>query len=512
MEEEGENYLSDRKLLNYMSENDIKNIADLFSKGKFEEIINLYFQKKKTKMKETINIQTIQDFFSPNDNSLKQSHTYNNSNNNLEDDNVISSNIDNNIAPKNNDDNNVAKKYNIDNNIAPNDNNNINFNDIYIENKNENVGENSEEGSKRNKALSYPVINLNDFDYVLNTPSSSNGNLNSLFIGENPEKMSYNINFQSGIIDDYYSSTDDKTEYNYILLEKFKKDILTQQILLTIIIYCLLRIKEYKEVEMLFSKYNIPKDKCIFSLLLLKAKYYFKNKLISKSLDLYTEAIYSYDEFVTKNNNKENMNNNIIFIETYKQNFVYFHNLFNYLFGLNNIDSKIKKLYYEQKFCFYYLNFFSQGLKSLIKLYNKYPNDVQIQFELAKDSVYLSKYDIFKDMFEKLNKSMNEEKDANKKLIYTNYLLYVQALSFISQGKIDEARKSFTEILKEDTTNVIVINNNALLSIYNNKTKESLDILNLIESPKQMDSSNGVIEENIKILKEKFNANLQITD
>ena len=42
-----------------------------------------------------------------------------------------------------------------------------------------------------------------------------------------------------------------------------------------------------------------------------------------------------------------NDNNNIIYIETFKQDFIYFNNLFNYLFALNNIDSKIKKLYYQ---------------------------------------------------------------------------------------------------------------------------------------------------------------------
>ena len=278
--------------------------------------------------------------------------------------------------------------------------------------------------------------------------------------------------------------------------------------MLTLVLYCLLKMKENNEIKSLFIKFNIPDDQLIFPLILLKGKFYFNNKVIAKSLDIYTQAINNYNNF--KLLKIDNINKDgIIYIETYKQEFVYFSNLFNYLFSLNNIDSKIKKLYYEQKFCLYYLNFYSQGFKLLIELYNKYPNDVQIQFELAKDSVFLSKYDIFKEMFEKIKLNMEKEQDENKKLIYTNYLLYIQGLSYLSMGKVDETRNSFTEILKNDSTNVIIINNNALLSVYKNKAKESLNILNLIQSPNQMDSYNESIQENINILTQKFNANIQ---
>ena len=204
-----------------------------------------------------------------------------------------------------------------------------------------------------------------------------------------------------------------------ILLEKCNNDILSQQILLTIVVCCLIKMKEYEEIKSLLMKYSIPTNQTIFSLILLKGQFYFKNKAIDKSLDLYIEAINDYSNFKRNNNRID-----IIYIETYKQEFVYFNNLFNYLFALNIIDSKIKKLYYEQKFCLYYLNFHSQGFELLMELYNKYPNDVQIQFEIAKDSVLLSKYDTFQEIFEVLKKSREEENDENKKMIYTNYLLY----------------------------------------------------------------------------------------
>ena len=145
----------------------------------------------------------------------------------------------------------------------------------------------------------------------------------------------------------------------------------------------------------------------------------------------------------------------------------------------------------------------------MIELYNKYPTDVQIQFELGKDSIYLSKYDIFKEMLEILQKSVNEEQNMNKRTIFINYYIYLQGLSFLAQDKIENTRKCFTEILKNDSTNIIAINNNALLSIYENKSKESYNMLNLVENPNQMDSYNECIHENINILKEKYKADTQ---
>ena len=90
-----------------------------------------------------------------------------------------------------------------------------------------------------------------------------------------------------------------------------------------------------------------------------------------------------------------------------------------------------------------------------------------------------------------------------------NYYYYLQGLSFFAQQRIEDARKYFTEILKNDPSNVAVINNNALLSVYENKGKESYDILNLLENPIQMNSYNDCIHENINILKEKYKVNTQ---
>lgn len=462
-----ENTLSDKKLLNVLEESQVSRIAELFSNGNFDEIINTYFKKIKATKRETINIQTIQQFF---DNP-------NNENN------------------ENNDNNENFLKSNKNLNIF----------------KEEDFGQDFFDENTINKTRTFNSreINSTDFDFIISTPPTSGNNLIKIFDEEkNDNSLRQNMTNKNNFIDNYCNITSDEKEYDYTLLEKLDKDKLTQQILLTIILYCLLKMKEDNEIKSLLVKYNIPNNKSIFSLILLKSKFYFKNKNIANSLDIYTEAIDNYNNFKLKNNN-DISNDDIIYIETYKQEFVYFTNLFNYLFALDNIDTKIKKLYFEQKLCLYSLNFYSQGFKLLIELYNKYQNDIQIQFELAKDSIYLSKYDIFKEMFELLKKNMENEQDENRKLIYTNYLLYIQGLSYLSMNKVDQTMNSFTEILKNDSSNAVIINNNALLNVYKNRAKESLDMLNLIQSPNQMNSYNEAIQKNINILTEKFNATLQ---
>ena len=447
-----EKYLiTDKNLLKFINESDIQKIAELFSFGRFAEIIDNYFRKEKNDKNEPVKL--IDDFFVIG--------------------NLKKNNISNNNKEKNTGNENNKKENNFDldiNTFYSNSSNNLRIN-------------------KKN-------------DFSLNMLDRSNINTINNIDNKNNEQYLGSI----GIIEDYYNDVNVEKELDFVLIDKFEDDKLTQQLLLTIVIYCLMRIKSEVELRNIFDKYNISITNSIFPLILLKAKFYFKINNISQCLDIYSQSINKYNDF--KSNNK-NENNNIIYIETYNQNFFYFNNIFNYLFAMDNIDSKIKKLYYEQKFCLYQLGFYSEGFKLLIELYNKYPTDVQIQFELGKDSIYLSKYDIFKEMLEILQKSVNEEQNMNKRTIFINYYIYLQGLSFLAQDKIENTRKCFTEILKNDSTNIIAINNNALLSIYENKSKESYNMLNLVENPNQMDSYNECIHENINILKEKYKADTQ---
>ena len=453
--------ISDRNLLKKMKVSDVQNISELFSAGKFQEIIDSYFAKKKKDKKESIPIDLFAEFNSSDNNIKIQNKT----------------NINSNYSAKNNN-----EKLKINSKI-----------DNHFETELNLISSNSS-----NNLSLFPE----DDDFIINTPNKPNNNLFN-------SKSDYKDNpymGKIGIIEDYYNSVNDEKEFDYNLIEQFEDDKYTQQILLTIVIYCLLRIKNEIDLRSIFTKYNISFDNSIFPLILLKAKFYFKINSISQCLDICSQAIEKYNDFKF-NNTKEQ--NSIIYNETFNQEFTYFNNVFNYLFEMNNIDSKIKKLYYEQKFFLYHLGFYSEGFKLLIELYNKYQNDVQIQFELGKDSIYLSKYDIFKEMFEILQKSVKQENNENKRATYLNYYIYLQGLSFLAQQKIENARNCFTEILKNDSQSIIAINNNALLSLYDNKCKESYNILNLIESPNQMDSYNECIHENIKILKQNFKADIQ---
>ena len=287
------------------------------------------------------------------------------------------------------------------------------------------------------------------------------------------------------------------------LLEKCNQDKLSQQILITIFVFSLLTLNKIEDTKAILEKYIFPLDNVIFPLILLKAKYYIKEKNTPKAIDIYSEAINKYNNYISSEENKNNVDD-IITIETYKQKFKYFQNIFNYLFALNNIDSKIKKLYFELKFCLNSLKFYSQAYQLSLELYQKYPNDIQIIFELAKDSITFSKIDKYQEMIEAMKKRRDNESNGKNKLIFNNFILYAQSLFQLAQGKIDLSQNTLAEILKTDQGNPLIINNSALLNIYKNNPKECYN--NLIQLyTKGADSSNDTIKNTINFIADKFN-------
>ena len=290
---------------------------------------------------------------------------------------------------------------------------------------------------------------------------------------------------------------------NLDLLEKIKEDKLSLQIISTILIFCLLKTNKMEEAKNIFEKYIFNIDNIIFPLIMLKAKYFIRNKNISKAVDIFSEAIRTYTEYAS--NIEENKNNisNIITLETYHQNFVYYKNIFNYLFALDDMDTKIKKLYYELKFCLNFLKFYSQSYQIILELYQKYPNDIQIIFELGKDSVTFSKLDKYQEMLEILKQKKETETDPKKKSIINNYILYLQALYQVAQGQIENSQKTFGEILKNEPNNPLIKNNIALLNIYKNNPRECYN--NLISLYKENNSRNETIKNSINFIADKFN-------
>ena len=313
-----------------------------------------------------------------------------------------------------------------------------------------------------------------------------------------PNIMFSNINMNNNI-----QKPQPKLILHLDLIEKCNEDKLSQQILLTIFIFCLLKLNKIEDAKVVLDKYIFPVDNIIFPLILLKSKYFIKTKNTPKAIDIYSDSINNYNNYLSSSENINNINN-IITIETYHQKFKYFRNIFNYLFTLNNIDSKIKKLYFELKFCLNSLKFYSQAYQLSLELYQKYPKDIQIIFELAKDSITFSKLDKYQEMIEAMKKRRDEETDGKKKLIFNNFILYAQSLYQIAQGKIDLSQNTFGEILKTDPGNPLIINNMALLNIYKNNPKECYS--NLVQLfTKGNDSSNETIKNTINFIAEKFN-------
>ena len=342
---------------------------------------------------------------------------------------------------------------------------------------------------------------LTKYFYINNSNEAQNNqNLNNT-----PKEEEINNQLSSLIVT---NNDNNKLELNYQIFEKLLEDELNQQIVLTIVLYCLLKNKKMiKEVHDLLEKYKYPIEDMIFPLNFLIIKYYIKIQNFLQAINNINTLISKYEEYKMNIEEKKLDLNNIYTIETFHQKFTYFDNLFNYLFNMNNIDAKIKKLYFELKSCFYQKKCFSQAYKIILDLYQKYPEDFLIQFELAKDSIICSKPDVYETILEKMKKNKEEEKDEYLRGVYNNYILYAEALSQIAYNKFTEAKTKFEQIVKirEKENNVILQNNIALLSIYENNLKEGYDKLVSLFKDKANDNKNEKIRENIKIMQEKFN-------
>ena len=344
----------------------------------------------------------------------------------------------------------------------------------------------------------------------------SDENLIKFFPKENLEDMALlfsNGSFQELINKYFYidsNQNNNKKEFKYELFEILLEDELSQQIILTLVLFCLLKIKEEpKEIQTLLEKYNYPIDDMIFPLNFLKIKFYLKSNNIQQAIDNINKLISKYEEYNMNIAEKKLDTKNILTIETFQQKFIYFDNLFNYLFNMNNLEAKIKKLYFELKSCFYQINCFSQGFYTILNLYQKFPDDILIQFELAKDSVINSKPDVFNNILEKMKKNKEEEKDDYIKGIYTNYILYSEALNKIAYNKYAEAKNKFEEILElrknEGDNNIILKNNIALMDIYKTNLEEGYNELNNIYQDKTNENKNEYIKDTINNIRDKFN-------
>ena len=298
-----------------------------------------------------------------------------------------------------------------------------------------------------------------------------------------------------------------ESKLNYALFERIKeRDKYTFQIFLTIYFYSVLKLKKIKkDIDFVIKEYFSPINEMIFPLIFLQAKYYIKISNYQKALDLLNKAIKLYVNYRDDLKNKKNDVYNIITIETYHQKFKYFDNLFNFLFCLNRLEVKIKKLYFEIKSYYYGINLYSEGFEISSKLYENYPDELLIQFEYAKDCLMFGKMEKFKKIFDKMINISENETNQEKKNIYNNFILYIKCIHNMFSGKsIERSRKKLDEILANDNNNDLIRNNYILLKLFRNKTSEVLEVL---EELVKLDKSNGgntLISKNQKFMENNF--------
>ena len=87
----------------------------------------------------------------------------------------------------------------------------------------------------------------------------------------------------------------------------------------------------------------------IFPLIFLKGKAYSLKEKTPIALGIYYEELNLLENYNIEKDKSDI--ENIITIETFNSHFEIFQNFFYYLYAMNNIDSKIKKLYFEIKTC-----------------------------------------------------------------------------------------------------------------------------------------------------------------
>ncbi len=236
----------------------------------------------------------------------------------------------------------------------------------------------------------------------------------------------------------------------------------------------------------------------IFPLLFLKAKLFCQTDQ-NQAVLIFHEMLNRYEAY-----NKEEKNpNDIITIETYNSNFQYLQIFFNTLFYISNLEVKIKKIYFELKLTLTQMGFNIDAYSLLERMNEKYPNDIKIQFELAKDSLMLSKVKKYNEVIAQMKENSKKvENDKKLQSVYDNYIQYAEILFIISKGDFDNAKAQLTKMLGDDPENILLVNNISILNLFQNKVKECYD--NLKKFATEMDCMNDVIKQNLNLLADLF--------
>ena len=295
-------------------------------------------------------------------------------------------------------------------------------------------------------------------------------------------------------------STIVKEYLNDNIIKTMSSDSLTQQLAISILLFCQLKCKLLNDAKKTLLTITTQKNSLIFPLLFLKAKSYIYNGEYKLAIELLSEMKYRYDSF---NNNPDNTN--IIYIETNESKFKYFSNLFIYLFGINNIDTKIKKIYFELSYTLASISFPNESFALIEEMYKRYPNDIVVLFTYAKLSLMLSykyKYETVINEMRELSKSTE---DPKKKSIIDNYITYATAFESIGKSDYEKAKNNLISLRSQFPNNPLIENNISVINVLNNKVDEGYNGLLKIVDKNNMNISNDFIVSNIHSVSDYFN-------
>ena len=76
---------------------------------------------------------------------------------------------------------------------------------------------------------------------------------------------------------------------------------------------------------------------------------------------------------------------------------------------------------------------------------------------------------------------------------------------WISKNEYEIAKNKLTEILRNSSDNIIILNNISALNLYMNKVDKAILEFKIILDPEQMNSFNEVTFHNINVLTDIFN-------
>ena len=169
-------------------------------------------------------------------------------------------------------------------------------------------------------------------------------------------------------------------------------------------------------------------------------------------------------------------------IETNECKFKYFSNLFIYLFGINNLDIKIKKIYFELSHTLSSISFANESFALIEEMHKRYPDDIVVLFTYAKLSIMLSYKVKYENAIREMKELSNSTEEQKKKSIIDNYLAYASTFESIGKNDYEKAKNTLVSLRNQSSNNPLIENNIALINVMTNKIDEGYsELINIVD-------------------------------